>query len=57
MNRYLAKAIAFCGLVAGATVVEINGYTADGLWLLVGLWVIFGTWSEVDRVIVNGNIN
>jgi len=47
--KFMAQSIAFCGLVAGATVLEIHDKPASGLWVLlvlVVLWVLFGDWCE-----------
>jgi len=36
--NWLGQCIAFAALVAAATVLEINGKFAQGLWLLVVVW-------------------
>lgn len=44
--RYIGKGIAFAALCASATVLEIHGINARGLWFLIVLSAVFGRWSQ-----------
>lgn len=46
----IAQALAFMSLVVASTYLEVKGYGAGGLWVVVVLWVLFGDWSpRVDK--------
>lgn len=47
--NWLGQGIAFAALVAAATVLEIYGKPAQGLWLLVVVWVFSAYWYQNQK--------
>lgn len=45
----IAKAIALVALITAATILEMNGHEASGLWIVVVLWMLFGEWGTTTN--------
>lgn len=45
----LGEGIAFAGLIAGATYLEVSGKPAIGLWLLIVVWAMFSDWGQKKK--------
>jgi hypothetical protein len=40
-----AKAAALIALMVCATILDVHGRDAGGIWFLIVLWIVFGEWK------------
>lgn len=42
----IGQGVGFAGLCFAAAWLEVSGYSATGLWVLVAIWVLWGEWGD-----------